>query len=300
MSLQQYEFIDLHKDDFGLNFLLNKFNIHKNSYANYLLDKRQKYDENKQDIYDTIKYIYNTHNDGRKTFGYRMMKYFLEYYGYDICLGTAHQYMNKDLDLKSTIFKRKQANYGGEKHKVFDNLVNRQFKSDEKNQVWLTDFTYIKLTNGKMIYNCSILDLHDRFIVGYASSDRIDANLAVNALDNALRNEKIQGNLILHSDQGSQFASKYFTEFCKSNDITQSMSRAGNPLDNAPMERFFNTLKQEFVYKEKFDSLSDFERGFKRYVNVWYNNQRPHSYNAYKSPFEKRYNITKTKRLKIA
>ncbi len=66
------------------------------------------------------------------------------------------------------------------------------------------------------------------------------------------------------------------------------------------MERFFNTLKQEFVYKEKFDSLKNFIDSFKRYVNLWYNNQRPHSYNCYKTPFEVRYNITRIKKLKLA
>ena len=300
MSLLKYKYIDSFKDKLGLNFMLEKLDVHKNSYMNYKLDRKQEYRENKDEIYKTIDYIYDTHNDGRKTFGYRMMKCFLEYYGYEISFATAHKYMNKDLGLYSTIFRRKQGYVKGEAHEIFNNLVKQNFKTNEKNNIWLTDFTYIKLTNGKMIYNCSILDLYDRFVVGYASSSKIDANLAVNALEHALQNEKIKGSIILHSDQGSQFTSKYFTDYCKSKDIIQSMSRAGKPYDNSPMERFFNTLKQEFVYKEKFESLDDFENRFKRYVNLWYNCQRPHCYNHYLSPFEKRNNVMRKIMLRIA
>ncbi len=95
MIFYRYEFIDKFKDELGLNFLLNKFELHKNSYENYKLDKKKKYHNNKQEILETIKHIFYTHNDGRKTFGYRMMKCFLEYYGYEISFATAHKYMNK-------------------------------------------------------------------------------------------------------------------------------------------------------------------------------------------------------------
>lgn len=93
-----------------------------------------------------------------------------------------------------------------------------------------------------MVYTCSIIDLFDRFIVGYASGARIDNLIAIEALENALGNQSVKGNLILHSDQGSQFTSKYFTDYCKSRDITQSMSKAGCPQDNAVIERFFTPV----------------------------------------------------------
>ena len=78
------------------------------------------------------------------------------------------------------------------------------------------------------------------------------------------------------------------------------MSRAGKPCDNAPMERFFNTLKQEFIHKEKFENLNDFGDRFKRYVNLWYNCQRPHSYNDYLTPFQKRFKILRKRSLQLA
>ena len=92
------------------------------------------------------------------------------------------------------------------------------------------------------------MDLHDRSIVASITDKQITSDLAIRTLKKALESQKtIKGNLILHSDQGSQYTSKEFTEFCQEAGITQSMSKAGCPDDNAPMERYYNTLKNEFI-----------------------------------------------------
>ena len=93
---------------------------------------------------------------------------------------------------------------------------------------------------------------------------------------------------LLHSDQGQQFSSWEFVLFCKEQGITQSMSKAGCPYDNAPMERFFNTFKSCFYYRFTFESVEMLDKMTKEYIN-WYNYVRPHSYNNYLTPMEARF-----------
>lgn len=91
----------------------------------------------------------------------------------------------------------------------------------------------------------------------------------------------IKGELILHSDQGSQFTSKAFVEFCEAVHVTQSMSKAGYPYDNAPMERYFNTLKSELIYLYEYDTEEALYQAVEEFAYVEYNHVRPHSFNGY-------------------
>ena len=97
--------------------------------------------------------------------------------------------------------------------------------------------------------------------------------------------------LLVHSDQGSQYTSKEFTEFCEILGITQSMSKAGYPYDNAPMERYFNTLKNDLIYQHYYRTEDELYTAIEEFAYVQYNHVRPHSYNNYKTPFEARYGV---------
>ena len=96
-------------------------------------------------------------------------------------------------------------------------------------------------------------------------------------------------NTILHSDQGVQFTSWAFTEYCEQQGITQSMSKAGYPYDNAPMERYFNTLKNDLINQHYYHTEEELYTAVEEFAYVHYNHVRPHSYNNYKTPFEARY-----------
>ena len=141
--------------------------------------------------------------------------------------------------------------------------------------------------NGKFRYNCSIIDLFDRSAVASLNSDYINTDLAINTLKIALKKENYP-KVILHSDQGVQFTSWDFVNFCKDNNVTQSMSKAGCPYDNAPMERFYNTFKSNFYNVTSFSSVEMMDELTMNYIN-WYNYVRPHSYNDYLTPMEARY-----------
>jgi transposase InsO family protein len=177
---------------------------------------------------------------------------------------------------------------------LFENLLVQDFTAEKINQKWCTDFTYLFLTDGSKRYNCSVLDLYDRSIVASITDKNITADLAIKTIKKALESQRVlTGNLILHSDQGSQYTSKDFTDFRASADITQSMSKAGYPCDNAPMERFYNTLKSELIYLHHYHTDEELSIAVEEFVYVTYNHVRLHSYNDYKTPFEARYTSTK-------
>jgi transposase InsO family protein len=117
--------------------------------------------------------------------------------------------------------RKKQRYKRGEKYHIFDNIVNREFKTKAPNDIWCTDFTYLTLRNGQKRYNCTILDLYDRSFVASLNIKWIDSDLAINTLRMALEINKANRDLILRGDQGSQLASRSFIDYCCKNNITQ-------------------------------------------------------------------------------
>lgn len=222
------------------------------------------------------------------------MKVYLERKGFHISNPTSHKYMNGELGLYSVVRRKKPNDQKGTTHQLFENLLVQDFTAEKINQKWCTDFTYLFLTDGSKRYNCSVLDLYDRSIVASITDKNITADLAIKTIKKALESQRVlTGNLILHSDQGSQYTSKDFTDFRASADITQSMSKAGYPCDNAPMERFYNTLKSELIYLHHYHTDEELSIAVEEFVYVTYNHVRLHSYNDYKTPFEARYTSTK-------
>lgn len=144
------------------------------------------------------------------------------------------------------------------------------------------------LEDGRKRYNCSIVDLYDRSVVATLNSSHIDAALAIQIRKTALDRNNHPKNLMLHSDQGAQYTSQAFTNYCQKPGIKQSMSRAGCPYDNSPMKSFYGTFKAEFIHKHHFSSDKELNHATMDYMYVYYNHVRPHSSNHYLTPFEKR------------
>jgi len=281
-----YRFIDQYKKLFGLRWLLRRLKLFPNAYYNYLKHRKSGYLQKKKIILGKIKEIYYKYN---RLPGHRMMTIFLERAGIYLSKTTVQKYMNRILNLHAVVQRRKPLYRKGTQHKIFENLLQQDFAAVKRNQIWCTDFTYIRLLNGKMRYNCTIVDLYDRSVVASVNGKNITAGLAITALEMALTTAKPKRGLILHSDQGSQFTSWEFTQFCKLRGVTQSMSKAGCPYDNAPIERFYHTFKQELIYQHQFRSDDELDHAVSRYIFVWYNHLRPHTYNGYLTPFEKRF-----------
>lgn len=255
-----------------------------NAYYNYLKDRKNGYRKRTCKIQQHIVTIYHR-EDGVP--GYRQMQSYLAQEGEFISVLTCHHYMH-DLGLKSIVRRRKPAYVKGNAHKVFSNLLHRVFTVAKPNHVWATDFTYLPLADGTMHYNCTIIDLYDRSVVATLNGASITANLAIRTLQKALKRHKPAKGLILHSDQGVQFTSKDFNNFCERHHVQQSMSHAGCPYDNAPMERFYNTLKNEYFNLRKFKDVESLNNGIYQFIYGKYNRKRPHSYNGGLTPYAAR------------
>ena len=238
-----YRFIDEYQEEFGLRWLLAHMGICANAYYNYLKQKKADYNAQKEQVCNEIKTIYHEFNG---IVGHRAMRVFLARKGIRLSKTTIHKYMNKELHLHCICRRKKPGYRKGRAHKVFPNLLNQNFVVEKPNQVWCTDFTYLYLKNGTVRYNCTIIDLYDRCVVASVNDRWITSDLAIRAVNKAVFcsgcNPK---ELILHSDQGTQFTSLEFILHCQELGITQSMSHAGCPYDNSPMERYYNTLKEE-------------------------------------------------------
>lgn len=258
-----------------MNWLLRKFNIYPNGYYNYLKDRKSTYNNNKSKVQRKIVELYhNAHGVP----GYRMMRNLMVPHGYIYSNLTVYNYM-KELGLRSIVRRKRPTYQKGKTNKIFPNLLNQNFKTEAKNLVWCTDFTYLYLSDRTVRYNCTIIDLFDRSVIASLNGVHITAELAIETLKIAIQRHKPGKGIILHSDQGSQFTSQEFSGFCEKSYVQQSMSRAGCPYDNAPMERYYNTLKHEFTNLFLFKTNSEMDTAVADFSYGWYNHVRPHSYN---------------------
>lgn len=174
---------------------------------------------------------------------------------------------------------------GGAESLIAPNLLNREFDVQQPGTTYAGDITYIWTTKG-WLYLAMVMDLYSRKIVGWAYSDHPNTDLVVRALRLALGQRKTEGELMFHSDQGCQYSSHRFVEYLAENQITQSMSRRGNCWDNAPVERFFRSLKTERIRKKAYTSHSLAIQDISHYIAGFYNSQRRHSANDGLSPLE--------------
>jgi putative transposase len=187
----------------------------------------------------------------------------------------------------SPAIKRKFVVTTDSKHnlQVHSNLLERNFRVDIPNKVWVSDITYIP-TNEGWLYLSTVLDLYSKRAIGWSMSDNLKAELAVNALDMAVKSRNPQIGLVHHSDRGVQYACGEYQDKLNANGIICSMSRKGDCWDNAVAESFFATLKKECIHKNKFKSRQEARMEIFYYIETFYNRRRTHSKLNYKSPME--------------
>ena len=172
-------------------------------------------------------------------------------------------------------------------HPVAPNLLERNFVAERPDQVWLADISYIETGEG-WLYLAAIKDLATREIVGWSMADHLKAGLCVDALVMALQRHNPPKGLVQHSNRGVQYASEPYRAVLERHGITQSMSRRGNCLDNAPMESFFASLKKEHVHQARYRTREEAKTAVFEYIELFYNRQRLHSAVGYRTPAKAR------------
>ncbi len=163
------------------------------------------------------------------------------------------------------------------------NLVDRQFQAPAPNRIWAGDITFIPTRRG-WIYLAVLLDLYSRRVVGWAMSERRDGQLALDALTMALAHRRPRPGLIHHSDQGIQYTSGVYLARLQATGLVPSMSRKGNCYDNAVVESFFSSLKNEGTDHETFPDRDHARTALFAYIELFYNRQRVHATLDYQSP----------------
>lgn len=164
-----------------------------------------------------------------------------------------------------------------------ENLLNRDFYTTGPNVVWVSDLTHIPTAEG-WLYVCVIIDLYSRKVVGWSMSTRMKADVVIQAFLMACIGRKSGKDLIFHSDRGSQYCSKRFRRHLEDKRMKQSMSRKGDPWDNAVAESFFKTLKSELTGERAFKSRAEARTQLFEYIEGFYNNIRLHSSIGYENP----------------
>ena len=159
---------------------------------------------------------------------------------------------------------------------VAENLLNQKFDTTRPNETWVTDITYVPTEEG-WLYLSGVKDLYTRELVGHAMGARMTKDLVGRALVKAVRAKRPTPGLIHHSDRGSQYCSQDYRNLLQHFDMKASMSRRGNCYDNAPMESFWGTLKNELVHHRRYETREQARREITEYIEIFYNRQRRHS-----------------------
>jgi putative transposase len=218
----------------------------------------------------------------RRNYGYRRVTRELHNQGWTVNHKRVARLMAEDNLL--CIRRRRFVLTTDSKHdlRVYVNLASR-LELSGIDQLWVADLTYIRLRE-QFIYLAVILDAFSRRIVGWALDDSLHASLALAALGKALELRRPAPGLVHHSDRGVQYASKEYIQLLLEHGIAPSMSRAGNPYDNAKCESFMKTLKQEEIYTREYRDRADLEAHIAEFLEQYYNRCRLHSALNYRSP----------------
>ncbi|OTA14550.1 transposase OrfAB, subunit B [Xenorhabdus vietnamensis] len=224
------------------------------------------------------------YNQSRGAIGSRTLSHLLTNEGWPVGRWKARRLM-QECGLQSRQAGVQRYRPAGEEAVASPNLLRQQFAPACPNPHWCGDITYIRIKAG-WSYLAVVTDLFSRRVVGMAIGSSPDAELVCRVLNNALETRHLEGRLVFHSDQGSQYRSKKFRRLLWQNKIIQSMSRKGNCYDNSPMERVFRSLKSEWIPPEGYQDIHEAMRDITDYFGGYYNDIRPHSFNGGISPAE--------------
>ena len=272
-----------HAMEYSIRMMCRVLNVSTGGYYAWKKREPSVQQQRREQFTDAVE---TSHEDSKGAYGYRKIhEDIVEGFDVPCCLETVCRIM-KDKGLRSTRG-RKFVVTTDSNHTmpVAENILDRNFEADAPNEKWVTDITFIPTHQG-WTYLATVMDLFARRIVGWATSTRIDTALISEALHKAIKERPPEEGLLHHSDRGSQYASKGYRKTLKLFKMKCSMSRKGNCWDHAPMERFFSSLKSEWLRDKMFPTHEAATTAIFEYIETFYNPKRRHQTLGYQSPIQ--------------
>ena len=264
----KYAVIYRHREKYSVSVMCKFFGVSRSGYYDFV----KRFGQSEHDA-ELAQKISECQNKTDNTYGYRRVWKWLKDRNIRRNPKTVLRIMKKYGLLSEIRRQRKWVNLGQQIHR-YENLLKRQFRADRPNTKWVTDISYIHTKEG-VLYLSMIRDLYDNSIVAYKTASRQTVSLVLDTIRLAMKKEKkkVAAELQLHSDQGFQYTSPGYFNLTQSYGITPSMSRKGNPYDNAMAENFFSILKTECIYRHKPKTFREADNLIDRYIH-FYNYER--------------------------
>lgn len=278
----KYEFMDNHRSEFAVKRMCKALSVYESGY--YRWKNRKKTSRETEDE-RLVLVIREVHEASKKTYGAGRVRVALEEKGIISSIGRIRRLMRENGIYSITRYKHRPYPKEKVETRYTDNVINREFQVGKPDKAWCGDITYIRTETG-WVYLAAVIDLFNREVVGYSISKKPNTELTKRAMANALSNRKPEEGLIFHCDRGCQYSSKGYLEYLETYGIISSMSRKGNPYDNACMESFFATLKKEWVYHRRYRDMEQLDNSLFEYIELFYNRKRLHSSIANRTPKE--------------
>ncbi|MCH3958412.1 MAG: IS3 family transposase [Selenomonas sp.] len=277
----RYLYIDANRDKYPIAKMVQWANVSKSGYYAWHRRQPSQRETNNEDL---LRRIRELHKATRESYGSRRMAAQISR---DTGKPVNHKRVARIMRANDmhTKYRRKYkaTTYSDHKLPVAENLLNRQFEAEHPCEKMVSDITYIPTDEG-WLYLAGILDLCGRKVVGVSMGARMTKQLIIDSLQDAINHSGSVEGCILHSDRGSQYCSIQYQEMAKAHGFVSSMSRKGNCWDNAPMESFWGSIKQEWLDGQHFKTRDEAKAAIFEYIWIFYNRQRIHSANGYRTP----------------
>jgi transposase InsO family protein len=278
----KYAFIKTQEAVHKVTRLCEVLGVSSSGYYDWRIRKPSARAQANEELLDKIKHIYTRHK-GR--YGSPRIHATLKRAGDTASRGRIERLMHKNGIVAHRSKRHKRTYQQREQQKAMPNRLNRQFQAARPNEKWVSDITFIPTVAG-YVYLATVLDLYSRAIIGWSMSERINGQLVMDALNMAIEQRGAPEDVLVHSDQGSQYTAQAYREWLHRYNMVCSMSRKGDCFDNAVAESFFRTLKEELVKEHRFKTRQEAKQAIFEYIEIYYNRQRLHSYLNYTTPFE--------------
>ncbi|HEC6739105.1 TPA: IS3 family transposase [Salmonella enterica subsp. enterica serovar Thompson] len=275
----KYRFINEHRTVWGVMTMCRVLNVARAGFYAWLHNPVSARDKDNQRLLMLIRDSYSLSGG---VYGYRRVHGDLNEIG-ETCGKNRVGRITQLNRIKAVRGYKAPRRIAGRPSVVVPNRVQRQFTVVRANQVWVTDITYIRTWQG-WLYLAVVIDLFARNVVGWSMKPTLSRELALDALMMAVWRRKPDGEVVVHSDQGSQYGSDDWQRFCRANNLAPGMSRRGNCRDNAVAESFFSSLKKERIRKRIYKTRDLARADIFDYIEMFYNRARRHSHLGGVSP----------------